>query len=67
MESQQRRFGRLPDVQRLVPLSRSRLYELIAEGRFPAPFKLSDRASAWDMSEVQRYLDDRMAESRVPS
>jgi prophage regulatory protein len=64
MESQ-RRFGRLPEVQRLVPLSRSRLYELIADGRFPAPIKLSDRASAWDMSEVQRYLDDRVAESRV--
>ena len=52
MESQQRRFGRLPDVQRLVPLSRSRLYELIADGRFPAPIKLSDRASAWDMPLV---------------
>ena len=59
-----RRFGRLPEVQKCVPLSRSRIYELIAANRFPAPVKLSERASAWDMGEIQAWLDARIAESR---
>ena len=64
MALQQRRFGRLPAVQQLVPLSRSRIYELIADKRFPAPFRLSDRASAWDMDLVQQWIDARIAESK---
>jgi prophage regulatory protein len=60
------RFGRLPDVQRLVPLSRSRIYELVAANRFPKPFKLSDRASAWDMRLVEEWVESRaVADGRV--
>jgi prophage regulatory protein len=61
-----RRFIRLREVQRLVPLSRSRLYELIAEGRFPAQIRLSDRASAWDAQEVEAWMAQRVAASRPP-
>jgi len=65
MQSQPvRRFGRLPEVQKAVPLSRSRIYELIAARRFPAPVKLSERASAWDMDEIRAWLDARVAASR---
>ena len=65
MQSQPvRRFGRLPEVQKAVPLSRSRIYELIAAHRFPAPVKLSERASAWDMDEIRAWLDARVAASR---
>jgi len=59
-----RRFGRLPEVQKAVPLSRSRIYELIAANRFPAPVKLSERASAWDLDQIQQWLDERIAKSR---
>jgi prophage regulatory protein len=60
----QRRFGRLPEVRRIVPLSRSRIYELIAANRFPAPIKLSERASAWDMDAINKWVEARIAESR---
>ena len=59
-----RRFLRLPEVQKAVPLSRSRIYELIAANRFPAPVKLSERASAWSSDEVEAWLDARVAASR---
>ena len=36
-----------------------RLYELIAEGRFPKPYKLSDRASAWDSGEIAVWIAQR--------
>ena len=65
MQSQSsRRFLRLRDVQKVVPLSRSRIYELIADKRFPAPVKLSERASAWNADEVEAWVDARIAESR---
>jgi prophage regulatory protein len=60
----ERRFLRLPAVCTKVGLSRSRLYELIAAGRFPPQIRLSDRASAWDSREVDRWMDSRIAESR---
>ena len=59
-----RRFLRLPEVQKTVPLSRSRIYELIAANRFPAPVKLSERASAWDLDEIEAWLNARVAERR---
>ena len=63
-QPQGRRFGRLPEVQKAVPLSRSRIYELIAQKRFPAPVKLSERASAWDMGEIEAWLDAKVSQSR---
>lgn len=62
-----RRFLRLPEVLARVPLSRTRLYELIAEGRFPAQYRLSDRASAWDEAEINHWLDKRVRHAREPS
>lgn len=69
METQQspigaRRFLRLREVLTRVPLSRTRLYELIAEKRFPAQIRLSDRASAWDEAEINLWLDERVRQSR---
>ena len=58
------RYIRLREVRAIVPLSRSRLYELIAESRFPAPIKLSQRAVAWSQEAVLAWLDQRRAESR---
>ena len=41
---QQKRFMRLPEVQRTVGLGRSAIYERVAEGSFPAPVPLGGRA-----------------------
>jgi prophage regulatory protein len=60
----ERRFMRLPAVLARVPLGRSRIYELIAEGRFPAPIRISDRASAWLSSDIERWMQERIAASR---
>jgi prophage regulatory protein len=59
----ERRFMRLPAVLARVPLG-SRIYELIAEGRFPAPIRISDRASAWLSSDIERWMQERIAASR---
>lgn len=38
---------RLPDVERIVGLSRSTIYSMIAESTFPKPIKLGKRAVGW--------------------
>lgn len=52
---------RLPQVQSIVPFSRSTIYSLISNGSFPAPVKLGPRASAWVKSEVEAWAEDRIA------
>jgi prophage regulatory protein len=60
------RFIRLREVLGRVPLSRSRVFELIAAGRFPKQIRLSDRASAWIEAEIDAWMEARIRMSRQP-
>ena len=51
-------FLRLKAVMAKTGLSRSSLYEMIAEGRFPRQVPLSERRVGWRVSEVQRWIDN---------
>jgi prophage regulatory protein len=51
-------FFRLPAVLHLTGLSRSVLYSMVKEQRFPAPKKLSKSASGWRVGEVRDWLSD---------
>ncbi len=42
----------------LCGLGDSYVYELIADGRFPAPVKLTSRCSRWRMGDLRRWLAD---------
>ena len=54
---------RISEVCRVVGLSRSEIYRLIALGDFPKQIPLGARAVAWDADEVQAWVYDRI-ESR---
>lgn len=56
---------RWPEVARIVPISRSHAHALAAKGKFPKPIKLGPRASGWLESEINDWLTDRIAQSRV--
>jgi prophage regulatory protein len=58
------RILRLREVCALTGLGRSFIYQLQADGRFPQRIKLGARAVGWLDEEVQRWLGDRIAESR---
>ena len=58
------RLMRRPEVQRTTGLSRSSLYRLIAEGRFPASIHLSEKSVAWLASEVDGWIAERVVASR---
>lgn len=52
---------RRPAVQDLTGLSRSTLYAMIADGRFPAPVKLGTRAVGWREADLNEWLASREA------
>lgn len=58
---------RLREVERITGLSKSTVYRLEALGTFPKRVKLSDRASAWKVSEVVQWLAERPRAAQFPS
>lgn len=55
---------RLPVVVARTGYSRSTLYALIQDKRFPAPVSLGRRAVAWVSDDVDAWIADRIAQSR---
>lgn len=53
------RIQRLPEVMQTTGLGRTQLYNLMNEGRFPRPVKLSARAVGWRESDVQAWIEQR--------
>ena len=58
------RFLRLPEVMKRTGLSRSTIYVRLAEGRFPRPVALGGRAVGWIEAEIEKWVTERIAESR---
>ena len=56
------RLIKLNDVMAITGLSRSHTYALAMQGLFPKQVKLTERSSAWVESEVQGWIDSRIAQ-----
>ena len=54
-------FLRLQAVIRVTGLSRSTLYRLIADERFPRPVQLGTRAVAWRRADIDAWSEARPA------
>lgn len=46
----------LPEVRNLTSLSKTVIYALMKEGRFPRPVRISPRRVAWRLSEVRAWI-----------
>jgi len=55
---------RLPALKARVGLSRSSIYAHVADGTFPAPVRLGVRAVGWRESDVEKWIQRRIAMSR---
>ena len=55
------RLLRLKAVQEQVGLRRTTIFELIKQGEFPQPRKLSARAIAWNAAEIDAWVKSRPA------
>jgi prophage regulatory protein len=61
--SQQDQLLRLPQVEALVGLRKSSIYDAVKQGRFPPPVKISRRAICWPASQVQAWIAERIQAS----
>ena len=52
---------RLPSVVQRTTLSRSHLYALVKDGKFPKPLKLGSRSVAWRVEDVEAWIEARLA------
>lgn len=53
---------RLPEVMARTGLSRSVVYQAVADGRFPKPVKIAPRAVAWVDEEIDAWIRQRVEE-----
>ncbi|MDG2272480.1 MAG: AlpA family transcriptional regulator [Halioglobus sp.] len=49
---------RRPSVESRTGLSRSSIYRMIREGKFPPPVRLGKRSVGWDSVAVQAWIDE---------
>jgi prophage regulatory protein len=55
-------FLRLPSVLERVPYSTASIWRLVRLGKFPRPIKMGGgRASAWLSSEIDAWMEQRVA------
>lgn len=62
----ERQLLRLPDVRRIVGLSRSEIYRRISLGQFPQSVPLGERVRAWDSREIAQFVEQRIAARDEP-
>lgn len=55
---QPERLIKLDEVCRRVGLGKSMIYEMIKNGRFPRPYKISPFASRWSEIEIVEWIAD---------
>ena len=53
-------FIRLPAVLQKVGMSKSFVYDLITQDKFPKPVKVSSRISCWVAAEVEQWVQERI-------
>jgi prophage regulatory protein len=58
--AQPERLLRLPEVESMVGLRKSSIYDAMKRGEFPAPVKLSRRAVCWSLSSVQQFISEKI-------
>jgi prophage regulatory protein len=56
---------RLPTVRERTGLSRAAIYQRMERGDFPRPVKLGPRAVGWPSSEIDKWITDLIAASKV--
>jgi prophage regulatory protein len=57
---------RISSVVERTGLARPTIYKLMANDKFPGNIKLTPRATAWVAEEVDRWVEDRIRDSRDP-
>jgi prophage regulatory protein len=55
---------RRKELETIVGLSRSSIYAMMKQGKFPQSFKLGERSIGWDSEDIQNWLLSRVSTKR---
>lgn len=58
------RLIRRPEVEQRTGLQKSAIYQRAKDGTFPRPIKIGTYNVAWLESEIDAWVEERVAESR---
>jgi len=53
---------RIKTVKTITGISKSHIYLLASQGRFPRPIKLGERSVAWIEEEVETWIENRISQ-----
>jgi prophage regulatory protein len=51
----------------ILPFSPATLWRLVRAGKFPAPVRLADRITAWDVQDVRNWIVSQKLDSDRPA
>ncbi len=51
-------YLRLPQVLKLIPVSKSTWFRGIQSGKYPGPVKIGVRASGWKVADIRKCIAD---------
>lgn len=51
------KFVRLNELIQILPISKASIWRKVKNGTFPKPVKLSDAITAWDMADIEAYIN----------
>jgi predicted DNA-binding transcriptional regulator AlpA len=49
-------FVRLPDILRVIPVGKSTWWAGVKTGRYPKPYKLGARITAWRAEDIHKLI-----------
>jgi prophage regulatory protein len=58
------RLLRRPEVQSLTGLSKSTMYQMIADGDFPKQIQIGKRSVFWAEAHITKWIQEKIASSR---
>ena len=50
-------FMRLTDILKVFPVGKTTWWTGVKDGRFPRPYKLSNRVTAWRVEDIRKLID----------
>lgn len=64
-QNQDLRLEKINQIVKRTELSKSTIYLLISKNKFPRPIKLTEKTTAWLVSDINQWLLERIAASKI--
>lgn len=53
---------RIPQILKVMPVSKSKFWLMVQKGEFPKPIKIG-RSSFWTVKQVQAFIEEKIEQS----